>query len=193
MAAYLGATVAGRIRGAGATGSRRATGEDVGLLVRHVPALALLDEPGRRDLVRVTRVIHVAEGEMVVRAGDSSDAAYFVLRGRLVARDPGGEGTALSTMEAGDFFGEITALTGGPRTADVVAEEATRLLVVPATALRRLASIPEARDLLLSRLSERLARSAPAGAGEQAESVEPVPVDDGRRTTAESLPRSYGD
>ena len=40
-------------------------------------------------------------------------------------------------MTAGDFFGEIGALTGSPRTADVVADTDTTLLEVPADALRR--------------------------------------------------------
>ena len=39
-------------------------------------------------------------------------------------------------MAAGDFFGEIAALTGSLRTADVVADVDTTLLEVPAEALR---------------------------------------------------------
>ena len=41
---------------------------------------------------------------------------------RRASRDEGGY-RGLSTMGAGDFFGEIAALTGSPRTADVVAEQ----------------------------------------------------------------------
>jgi hypothetical protein len=37
-------------------------------------------------------------------------------------------------MEAGDFFREIAALTGSRRTANVVAEEPTTFLEVPASA-----------------------------------------------------------
>ena len=46
-------------------------------------------------------------------------------------------------MSAGDFFGEIAALTGSPRTADVVADVDTTLLEVPADALRATMVVPE--------------------------------------------------
>ena len=61
-------------------------------------------------------------------------------------------------MTAGDIFGEIAALTGSPRTADVVAEDDTTLLEVPADSLRRLMAIPEFGQLVLGKMTERLAR-----------------------------------
>jgi CRP-like cAMP-binding protein len=191
--ATLGIPIPGRRRTRDSLRTRRATTQDIARLVAGVPALSLLDEPGRRDLVRACRVAAFPAGALVVRTGDASDAAYFVLRGRLAATVTGedGERRVLSTMSAGDVVGEITALTGGPRTADVTAQEEAELLVVPAIALRRLASNPEARELLLSKLTERLARTAPAEGTAQAEpDGEPM---EGGGTAAESLPRSYTD
>jgi CRP-like cAMP-binding protein len=63
-------------------------------------------------------------------------------------------------MAAGDYFGEIGALTGATRTADVVAQEAMQLLQVPAAALRRLMAQPEFSQLVLGRMIERLARTS---------------------------------
>jgi CRP-like cAMP-binding protein len=63
-------------------------------------------------------------------------------------------------MTAGDIFGEITALTGGTRTADVVAEEDCTLLEVPAETFRRLVSVPEFSQLVRGKMTERLARTA---------------------------------
>jgi len=66
-----------------------------------------------------------------------SDAAYFILDGSTTAGIPVDDGfRGLSTMAAGDFFGEIAALTGSRRTANVVADKPTMLLEVPASTLR---------------------------------------------------------
>ncbi|HEY8818676.1 MAG TPA: cyclic nucleotide-binding domain-containing protein, partial [Candidatus Limnocylindrales bacterium] len=70
--------------------------------------------------------------------------------------------TGLSTMQAGDFFGEIGALTGSHRTADVVADVDTTLVEVPAATLRALMAEPAISDLVLPKLTERLARTTSA-------------------------------
>ncbi len=65
----------------------------------------------------------VPAGTRVVEHGDV--ASIGVLHPRRTATagipDEGGY-RGLSTMSAGDFFGEIAALTGSPRTADVIAD-----------------------------------------------------------------------
>ena len=76
-------------------------------------------------------------------------------RRRPASRTDGGY-RGLSTMGAGDFFGEIAALTGSPRTADVVADADTTLLEVPAEALRATMVVPEIQRLVLSTLTARL-------------------------------------
>jgi CRP-like cAMP-binding protein len=100
-------------------------------------------------------------GATIIRHGEKADDAYFVLAGKAVAgvATQGGGYRSLSTLNAGDFFGEIAALTGAPRTANVVAEDATTLLTVPAAALRSLMADPALSQLFLSKMSERLSRT----------------------------------
>jgi CRP-like cAMP-binding protein len=62
-------------------------------------------------------------------------------------------------MPAGDFFGEIAALTGSRRTATVVAEQPTTVMEVPAASLRELMAVPELGSIFLSKLTERLNRT----------------------------------
>jgi CRP-like cAMP-binding protein len=96
----------------------------------------------------------------VVRHGDVADEVYFVLQGKAVAgvAVEGGY-RSLSTLAPGDFFGEIAALTGEPRTANVVTDEPTTLLTVPASVLRGWMANPALRRLFLSKVSERLSRT----------------------------------
>jgi CRP-like cAMP-binding protein len=74
-----------------------------------------------------------------------------------------GEYRSLANIGAGDVIGEIAALTGSTRTADVVAEEETELMEVPATTLRQLMTRPEFGSLVLGKMTERLARTASIG------------------------------
>ena len=63
-------------------------------------------------------------------------------------------------MSRGDYFGEIAALSGSPRTANVVADEATILMRVPSETLRGLMDEPAMSQLILATMNERLGRTA---------------------------------
>ena len=140
---------------------RAATMGDFDRLVGRLSTFTRLSDPQRAAFVRDALVREVPEGSRLVTHGDTATAASFILEGEAAAGIPEADGgyRGLSTMGAGDFFGEIAALTGSPRTADVVATRASTLLEVPAEALRSVMQIPEVNRLLLSTLTERLLRS----------------------------------
>jgi CRP-like cAMP-binding protein/sugar phosphate permease len=146
----------------GMAAGRAATLADVELLGSYVPALSGLTPRDRDSLISRARVREAQPGTAIMRTGETGDNAYFILSGKAVAGRTSGEGEyrSLSSMERGDVFGEIGALTGSTRTADVVAEETTTLLEVPAATLRNLMAIPEFSQLVLSKMSERLSRTA---------------------------------
>ena len=96
-----------------------------------------------------------------MKVGDPGDRAYFLLNGKAVAGIPEEGGyRSLSSMGPGDFFGEIGALRGGIRTANVVADEQTDLLEVPAETLRTMMELPELNTLINEKLTERLGRTS---------------------------------
>jgi CRP-like cAMP-binding protein len=69
-----------------------------------------------------------AAGQRVLRQGLSGSAFYIILDGEAVVVVDGRERRRLGR---GDFFGEISALTGEPPSADVRAETLLRCLVIP--------------------------------------------------------------
>jgi CRP-like cAMP-binding protein len=75
-----------------------------------------------------------AEGQRVLRDGLSGSSFYVILEGEAVVVIDGQE---RSRLGRGDFFGEISALTGGPPSADVVATRMLRTLVIPANELEQ--------------------------------------------------------
>jgi CRP-like cAMP-binding protein len=146
---------------AGAAIVRPATLADLERLLARLPALAILDDRRRRQLIHGALVREAPAGTTIVKQGDAGDAAFFIVDGSVVAGTPGDDGSyrSLATLGVGDFFGEIAALTGSRRTADVVTAEQSTLLEVPAANLRGVMDVPSLSALFLSALTERLTRS----------------------------------
>ena len=140
--------------------ARPATPADFDALVAKQPTLATLSPAERQALVASAAVSEAPAGATVVRHGEKANEVYFVLAGKAVAgvAVEGGY-RSLSTLAPGDFFGEIAALSGEPRTANVATDEPTTLLSVPASVLRGWMAHPALRQLFLSKVSERLSRT----------------------------------
>jgi MFS transporter, DHA3 family, macrolide efflux protein len=143
---------------------RAAVMMDFDRLTDVLPELGALAMTRRSAFLQGATVARAPSGTAIVKVGDPGDSAFFVLGGKAVAGIPqdGGEFRALSAMGPGDFFGEIAALTGSKRTANVVADEDTELIQVPATTLKSLMDLPAMNDLVNSKLAERQARTANA-------------------------------
>ena len=82
------------------------------------------------DIVRLLRgsgtfaTIRVPAGQHVIREGETGDAAYIVLSGRLeVYKLVDGARQTLRTLAAGDVFGETAIFAASRRTASVVVVE----------------------------------------------------------------------
>ena len=79
-----------------------------------------------------------ASGEPIVRQGDAGRSMYVVLSGRTrVVLEPSGQEVAV--IDAGGFFGEMSMLTGDPRTATVRAVGDVRVLEISADQFREVA------------------------------------------------------
>ncbi len=90
-------------------------------------------------------------GGIVVSEGDPGDSIFIIANGSVRILVVGGHGRALEIrrLDAGDFFGEVAALSGRPRSATVVATADCGLLEIDRWALEMLVEArPGARPIL---------------------------------------------
>jgi len=100
-----------------------------------VPVLARLPDDAHAALAASAREVLFADGEVIVREQTPGASMFVVLSGR-VAITIGAERKEVATTEAGGYFGEMSLLTGEPRTATVVARGDCALLELQADAFR---------------------------------------------------------
>ncbi len=120
-----------------------------------------------------------AIGEPIIRENDAGESLFVILAGRVevTASDHrGGPAVRLAELAAGEYFGEMSLMTGAPRVATVTALEETCVVEVSKDVFRQvLASKPELVDALGQALQVRMAERAQAVAGV---AVPPVEVQD---------------
>lgn len=86
--------------------------------LRRVQLFADMD---RRQVEQITRLLkerHFAKGETVIMEGSGGAAFFLIDSGQATVSQKGVE---LATLGAGDYFGEIALIDGGPRMATVTA------------------------------------------------------------------------
>ena len=102
-----------------------------------VSLFASLDEDERKVLAGAAATRSLAAGEILFRAGEPGDELYVVRSGavELYDNDTTGQKIVLHTAVPGEYFGELSLLDGGARTAAAVATEETELISVDREAL----------------------------------------------------------
>jgi CRP/FNR family cyclic AMP-dependent transcriptional regulator len=99
-----------------------------------------LDDDERGVLAQVMAERVVAPGETLFRQGEPGDAMFIVHSGKvdLFVKDKAGQRILLHTAEAGEFFGELSLLDGGSRTATAAVTEAGTLFMIDREDLQQL-------------------------------------------------------
>jgi CRP-like cAMP-binding protein len=80
----------------------------------------------------LVRTKKYAAGEAIIRRGDPGDAMYIIYNGavRIPILDPQGREKFVASLGPGDFFGEMSLMTGDPRSADVLADGAAECVII---------------------------------------------------------------
>jgi CRP-like cAMP-binding protein len=96
-----------------------------------IPLLDDLDGDEKEHLFLSAGHRDVKLGESVLRKGDSGSALYLIIDGAVEVTDSShGRRRVLTTLGAGQLFGEAGFLMNTPRTADVTAIADTQLVVL---------------------------------------------------------------
>lgn len=130
-----------------------------------VPVLSVLSREELTQLAGESCALFLRQGEVILRAGAEGDSMVVVLEGSLAVQVDGEAGPVrVATLWPGECAGEMSLLTGAPRSATVVAASAACLLEVPKTALM---PVLQANPALVERLAiameERLSMADGAG------------------------------
>ena len=122
--------------------------------LREVPLFEACSDKQLRSVARIARIFDVAAGTELTRAGAPGDEFFLIIDGTArVEVSP--EKHAL--LGPGTFFGEMSLLDGGPRSATVIASTPVRLLVISRSNFAELLKdVPGLIETLLTTLSRRV-------------------------------------
>ena len=129
-------------------------GHDWLATLAEVPLFEGLSKRHLRRILKLARIRRFAPGSAMVRAGEPGRAFYILLDGTARVDRASGRSVRLG---AGDYFGELALLDGGPRSADVVAEDELLALTIDRPAFAKLLRAePALAQALLRTLAARL-------------------------------------
>jgi small-conductance mechanosensitive channel/CRP-like cAMP-binding protein len=138
-------------------------------LLGSIDFFATLPPELRSQIARSAPMAVYGSGETIVRQGEEGQSMFLVLSGIVsVVLEPSHE--ELARIERGGYFGEMSLLTGEPRSATVKAVGDVAVVQIDADLFRRMATVhPEAIEkigmaAMVRRAGLEQARTAAAGA-----------------------------
>jgi len=110
------------------------------LALKQVPLFSNLSLEQLEAVQQITTEVEYVSDEVIMREGDPGGELFLLIEGSVRVYKGFGTGneTLLSTMQAVSYIGEMATLDDEPRSATVVAAEASRLLLLEGGSLKEL-------------------------------------------------------
>jgi CRP/FNR family transcriptional regulator, cyclic AMP receptor protein len=138
----------------GSGGFRRRSRDAKLELLSGVPLFSACSKRELQRIASLTDRIDVPEGQVLTRQGDRGRECFVIAEGNAKATMRGRRGVRLGP---GSFFGEMSLLDQGPRSATVTAETDMQLLVLGSPEFSSLvAEVPSVARRIMRVLAERL-------------------------------------
>ncbi|NNE67060.1 MAG: mechanosensitive ion channel [Pyrinomonadaceae bacterium] len=133
------------------------TADEICERINSVSVFAPLSSEETKRISSACFVRVFAPEEPIIEAGQTDSSMFIVHKGRVsVQVKENGVSKAITTLKPGDFFGEMSLLTGQPRTADVIADAETTVIEISSIILKPLfESNPELARVIGEIITER--------------------------------------
>jgi CRP/FNR family transcriptional regulator, cyclic AMP receptor protein len=131
-------------------------------LLAHVGIFAGVTPDALKKLSLALKPLTFAKEAVIVGQADHGDALYIIESGRVkvVLYGESGREMILTIFKAGDVFGEMSLLDGQPRSANVIALQESRVLMLSREDfVKHLQESPSTALNILSEMSMRLRRA----------------------------------
>ncbi|MBI2912544.1 MAG: Crp/Fnr family transcriptional regulator [Chloroflexi bacterium] len=128
-------------------------------LLGKVPFLAVLPPEDRERLAAAVKRRRYARGQTILHKDEPGRSLFLIEEGSVRLYLPGMQGgdLTLAILGAGDFFGELALLDGGPRSASAVTAAETVMLTLDHEDFTTLIqSRPQSATAVLAALAKRL-------------------------------------
>lgn len=122
--------------------------------LKELKASTLFSSFERETLVEIiasTELRSYDEGDIIVTEGEEGSSLFLIVGGtvKVFTRTDDGKNIALAELGPGDFFGEVSLLTGRPRTATITARTEVTAIELDRASIDRIANDhPEVRQVL---------------------------------------------
>jgi small-conductance mechanosensitive channel/CRP-like cAMP-binding protein len=153
-----------------------------------IPIFAPLSDEELQVLSEAAAARVYAPGESIVRMGKEGNSMFVIVRGNVNVQIPeNGVTKTVNTLRENDFFGEMSLLTGEPRSATVVAAEETEVLQIHKDALK---PILEGNPELIKTIGEIIEERR--GALVTSKTVADIESTNGERSVLQSIKNFFG-
>ena len=131
----------------------RPTSRDWADVLAHLPLFSKVGKRQLRKLAGLAQFEEFAPDDVVIQAGEASDAFYLIVSGqaRVLVRE------RARILRTGDYFGEMGLIDGEPRSATIIAVEDLQVMKLPRPPfLRLLEQEPRTAVAMLAELAGRV-------------------------------------